>query len=214
MVCERQVPFDVFMPSSIARSLTTTEWEQNRSHLPDADLLTFDMHEFCHRGATSLTDGDTYFFTIRGPDAELVELETVTPQDIASQYDAGTCTSDPRYDTWSAFSFECDYAQYLATPEGQQNAPGTLVAGQGITKAFHPKTRAFSDIKGPYGTGRTLASPAWTRVSCSAVRRAGKKETRPTSSLAKRPCSRSMTSAAPLPRRTHRLAHSRPWRAR
>lgn len=107
------------------------------------DQDTYPGHRFCEAGRETLDDPDIWFFTIGGNDSP-TEVQGIK---ILEEYDPETCAEDSKYDTDFSFGWYCDTAKYVASlPEGEREEFHTF-APESITKAFHPKTAAFTSIK-------------------------------------------------------------------
>lgn len=131
------------------------DWFQNRMfYLDDFDNDVYPGHRFCEKDVETFDDPNIWFFTIGGDDSP-----TVTAQDLLDEYDPANCTNDPKYDSDFAFGWYCDSVRYVATL-GNNNGDFKTFAPEAVTKAFHPKTAAFTVIKNNHKDAiRRLAWP-------------------------------------------------------
>ncbi|TPX09106.1 uncharacterized protein E0L32_001631 [Thyridium curvatum] len=133
-------------------------WDQPRIfYMDDFDLDTYETHRFCEKGRETLDDPDIWFFTIGGNDSP----QTMTAQDVLSKYDPGKCTQDAKYQTDFAYGWYCDTARYVASLSDSDKGNFRTYAPESVTKAFHPKTAAFTSIKNKHK--EAIQRLAWPR---------------------------------------------------
>lgn len=127
-------------------------WRENRLFVLDPDRVDgipqFEHHRFCDEDITDpeFRHDRIWFF---GPfAADAGEMANAT---YFADIDPIACKQDSRYNQRinSAFSWDCDVAQYFSLPNAQQNM--TIATGADVGKWFHPKTAGFTQIKNMLG---------------------------------------------------------------
>lgn len=117
-------------------------WVENRLfYLDGKDTRVYPGHRFCEEGVTKFNDPKTWFFRAFGDDTP-----TVSAQDVLDEYDPDTCADDPKFEDDDTFAWYCETARGLADLNDGDRAAFLTATPETITKAFHPKTAAFSSI--------------------------------------------------------------------